>query len=105
MEGCLIREHRTYAHIAIGYGISETRAFENIRFVEDVLVKSKEFSLPGKKALLQSDNEFEVVLVDATESPIQRPKKNSSNSTLVKKAPYNQNTSSCTKGNKENYLY
>ena len=39
------------------------------------LVKSKEFSLPKKKELLEDNNEIEVILVDATESPIERPKK------------------------------
>jgi hypothetical protein len=43
--------------------------------VENVLVKSKEFSLPKKKELI-NDNEIEVILVDATESPIERPKRN-----------------------------
>lgn len=75
-----LREYRTYAHIAASYGLSETRTFENIRWIENVLIKSKEFSLPGRKALLKSDNEFEVILIDATESPIERPKKNSASS-------------------------
>jgi hypothetical protein len=43
--------------------------------VEDTLVKDGTFSLPGRKALLKSDMEYEVVLIDATESPIERPKK------------------------------
>lgn len=72
-----LREYRTYLHIAASYGLSESNTFENIRWIENVLIKSKEFSLPGKKALLKSDNEIEVVLIDATESPIERPKKNS----------------------------
>lgn len=75
-----LREYRTYAHIGVSYGLSETRVFENIRLIENILIKSKEFRLPGRKALLKSDNEFEVVLIDATESPIERPKKNSANS-------------------------
>jgi len=29
----------------------------------------------GRKALLKSDVEYEVVLIDATETPIERPKK------------------------------
>lgn len=81
-----LREYRTYAHIAASYGLSESNTFENIRWIENVLVKSKEFSLPGKKALLKSDIEFEVVLIDATESPIERPKKNSASTTLGKKS-------------------
>ncbi len=65
-----LREYRTYAHIAASYGIAESRAFANIRLVENILIKSKEFSLPGKKALLKSDFEFETILIDVTESPI-----------------------------------
>jgi hypothetical protein len=81
-----LREYRTYLHIAASYGISESNTFENIRWIENVLIKSREFSLPGKKALLKSDHEFEIVLVDATESPIERPKKNSANFTRAKKS-------------------
>ena len=80
-----LREYRTYAHIAASYGLSESNAFKNIRWVEDVLIKSKEFRLPGRKALLKSDSKFEVILLDATESPIERPKKNNANFIRVKK--------------------
>lgn len=74
-----LREYRTYAHIAASYGLSESNTYENIRWVEDMLIKSKEFSLPGRKALTKSDHEFEIILIDATESPIERLKKNSGN--------------------------
>jgi Helix-turn-helix of DDE superfamily endonuclease len=74
-----LREYRTYVNIGISYGLSETRTFENIRSIENILIKSKEFSLPGKKVLLKSDVEYEMVLIDATESPIERPKKNNEN--------------------------
>ena len=80
-----LREYRTYAHIAASYGLSESNAFKNIRWVEDVLIKSKEFRLPGRKALLKNDSKFEVILLDATESPIERPKKNNANFIRVKK--------------------
>jgi hypothetical protein len=80
-----IREYRTYLHIATSYGLAESNAFEAIRWVENVLIKSKEFRLPGRKALLKSDNEFEIILIDATESPIERPKKNSVGSTRAKR--------------------
>ena len=86
LQHACLREYRTYLHIAASYGISESNTFENIRWIENVLIKSKEFSLPGKKALLKSDHEFEIVLVDATESPIERPKKNSVNFTRAKKS-------------------
>ena len=42
---------------------------------EDTLIKSNIFSLPGRKALVRSDVEYEIILIDATESPCQRPKK------------------------------
>ena len=79
------REYRTYFHVASNYGISESRCYEIIRWVEDTLIKDKQFHLPGKKALLKSDTQFEVVLVDATETPCERPKKNKNTSTPAKR--------------------
>jgi hypothetical protein len=72
-----LREYRTYFHIGTAYGVGESTAYKNIRWVEDTLVKDGTFALPGRKELLKSDTDIEVVLVDATESPVQRPKKNS----------------------------
>lgn len=80
-----LREYRTYAAIGASYGLSESNAYQTIRWVENVLIQCNEFKLPGKKALLQSDNEFEVILIDVAESPIERPKKNSANFTLEKR--------------------
>ena len=80
-----IREYRTYLHIATSYGLAESNAFEIIKWIENVLIKSKEFRLPGRKALLKSDNEFEIILIDATESPIERPKKNNVGTTRAKR--------------------
>ncbi len=68
-----LREYRTYFQIGINYGVSESSAYKHIIWVEDILIKSKEFSLPGKKALYESN--IEVTLIDVTETPIQRPKK------------------------------
>lgn len=69
------REYRTYLHIAQSRGISESTAYKNIRWCEDTLIKSGQFTLPGKKALRESGQNYEVVLVDVTETPIERPKK------------------------------
>ncbi len=79
------REYRTYFHVAGTYGISESRCFDIIKWVEDTLIKNKQFHLPGKKALLASNASFEVVLVDATETPCERPKKNRKSSTRAKR--------------------
>ncbi|WP_115371190.1 IS5 family transposase [Adhaeribacter pallidiroseus] len=69
------REYRTYFHIAQSYQVSEATAFRLITRAENLLLQSGEFSLPGKKALLQSSISYQVVLVDATETRIERPPK------------------------------
>ena len=80
------REYRTFAHIAASYGISESKMHTSIRWIEDVLIKDGTFSIPGKKALLGTDAEFEVVLVDATETPIERPKKSNADGTQARRS-------------------
>lgn len=80
-----LREYRTYFHISKSYGVSEGYAYKLIRWVEDTLIKSKVFSLPGRKALLKSDVEYEVILIDASETPIQRPKKSNASTTQGKR--------------------
>jgi hypothetical protein len=70
-----IREYRTYFHVSQSYGVSESTAYDTIKWIEDTLIKHPDFALPGRKALLKSDMEYEVILIDATETPIERPKK------------------------------
>lgn len=70
------RENRTYFHVAQAYGVSDNCCWSTIRWVENALIQSGVFRLPGKKKLLESDIEWEVVLIDATETPVERPKKN-----------------------------
>ena len=73
------REYRTLYHMGIDYGISEGQASKVVRDVESVLIKSGKFSLPSKRVLYEADSPIEFVLIDATESPIQRPKKSKNN--------------------------
>ena len=70
-----IREYRTYFHVSQSYGVSESSTYKTVRWVENTLIKHPDFALPGRKALLKSDIEYDVVLIDATETPIERPKK------------------------------
>jgi hypothetical protein len=70
-----IREYRTYFHVSQSYGISESSTYKTVKWIEDTLIKHPDFALPGRKALLKSDMEYDVVLIDATETPIERPKK------------------------------
>jgi len=69
------REYRTLEHIGFDYGVSESTASRIVRDVEDVLIKSGKFSLPSKRALYGDEIDLEFIVIDATESPIQRPKK------------------------------
>ena len=44
--------------------------------------------MPGRRALLRSDMEYEIVLIDAIESPVERPKKKQKRCYLGKKKRY-----------------
>ncbi len=80
------REYRTEFHIGLTYGVSESTVCRTIKKVENALIQSKQFHLPGKKALQPSDAILEIVLVDATEQPIERPKKDKSAITAAKRS-------------------
>ncbi len=75
------REYRTFLHISIAYEISEAQCWRIVRKMEDLLIKSKLFHLPGKKKLLENNMNGEVVVVDVGESP----KKNSESITRAKR--------------------
>ena len=68
-------EYRTQFHIAASYGLHESTANRIIMKVEDMLIRSEAFSLPKRREVAETD--WTVVLVDATETPIERPKKTS----------------------------
>jgi len=79
------REYRTEFHVGLTYGVSEATVCRTIKKIENVLMKSGEFRLPGRKALQPSDTMIEVVLIDATEQPIERPKKNKNDITAARR--------------------
>jgi len=80
------REYRTEFHIGVTYEVSEATVCRTIQKIENVLMQSGEFRLPGRKALQPSDTVIEVVLIDATEQPIERPKKSSAGITVAKRS-------------------
>lgn len=80
------REYRTEFHIGVTYGVSEATVCRTIQKIENVLMQSGEFRLPGRKALQPSDTVIEVVLIDATEQPIERPKKSKAGITAAKRS-------------------
>jgi hypothetical protein len=69
------REYRTQFHIGQTYDLSESAVCRTINKIENALIQSGQFTLPGKKKLQESDMVIEIILVDATEQPIERPKK------------------------------
>jgi hypothetical protein len=70
-----LREYRTYFHLGQSYGVSESSCYKTCKWIENTLIKDERFRLPGKQKLLRLDNSLEVILIDATETPIERPKK------------------------------
>ncbi len=70
-----LREYRTYFHIGQDYGINESTAYRIIKKIENILIKSSVFRLPGKKKLVAPDESLETIVIDVTETPIERPKK------------------------------
>jgi len=69
------REYRTQFHIGQTYNLSESTVCRTITKVENALIQSGQFTLPGKKNLQENDMAIEIILVDATEQAIERPKK------------------------------
>jgi len=70
------REYRTMAHLGFDFGIAKSTVSDTITKVENILIRSGAFHIPGKKALLATENTGRKLVVDVTESPIERPKKN-----------------------------
>ncbi|MGO1160280.1 IS5 family transposase [Acinetobacter lwoffii] len=64
------REYRTLFHVATSYGVSEPTASRIVHHVEDCLIQSNLFNLPEGEGI-----DWNIVIVDATEIPIQEPKK------------------------------
>jgi predicted DNA-binding protein YlxM (UPF0122 family) len=70
-----LREYRTMDSIAADYCVSKSTVCESIQWVENTLAQDKTFSLPGKRVLKRKSAAIEYIVVDITESPINRPKK------------------------------
>jgi Helix-turn-helix of DDE superfamily endonuclease len=69
-----LRDYPTYLRLGSDWGIHESSACRISRRVEEALIGSGMFKLPGKKQL-KSETSYEVIVVDVAESPVERPKK------------------------------
>jgi Helix-turn-helix of DDE superfamily endonuclease len=81
------REYRTLAHTAATYGVSEPTAWRIVRRVEDTLLRSGAFSLPGRRTLERSPaGTYRSVVLDATETEVERPQKSSGGITAARRS-------------------
>ena len=80
------REYRTYFHIAVSWGISESQVCRIVHRVENALLARPEFHLPGKKKLREAGTQFTIIVVDVAESPVERPQKNSASTIVARKS-------------------
>lgn len=78
-----LREYPSLLRLAIDWGIHESTAQRIVTKTEELLLESKDFHLPGRKALKESH--WDIVIIDVGETPIERPKKNNAGTTQVRK--------------------
>jgi hypothetical protein len=70
-----LRECRTMESIGGGYGVKKSAICESIQRVENTLKKDGAFKLPDKKVMKETAGTTGYVVIDVTESPVNRPKK------------------------------
>ncbi|WP_321155844.1 transposase family protein [Psychrobacter sp. LV10R520-6] len=81
------REYRTLYHLGMDFGIHESSASRMVRKVEDILIKSGQFDLPKKLPRGDVDDiNWSAVIIDATETSIERPKKTKATTTAAKRS-------------------
>lgn len=80
------REYRTLFHVGACFGVHESSAQRIVTKVERRLLDSGRFNLPNRHRALELGEELELVLIDASETPIERPKKNSAVTTVARKS-------------------
>jgi hypothetical protein len=89
--------------IGADYGVSKSTVCETIQWVENTLSQDKTFKLPGKKVLKEAENTIQYIVVDVTESPIQRPKSGQKEYYSGKKTSYDKNTGNNRTEKQENF--
>ena len=80
------REYRTQYHLAAEWNIQESTVRRTIERVENTLIKSGAFALPARPKAGGAEQQWEVVIVDVTERPVERPKKSSASATQARKS-------------------
>lgn len=89
---CYWREYRSQFHVASSFGVSEATACRTIKAVENVLIQDKRFHVPGKKVLHDGSLDLTVIVVDASEQRVERPKKTGPQLLRQAKMPHSERT-------------
>lgn len=76
-------EYRTFLHTGRAFGVSEATAYRIVRTIERDLLKSNKFHLPKRCDQAIS---AELLIIDATEVAIERPKKNKGATTAASRS-------------------
>jgi len=81
------REYRTFAHIGIDYGVSESTAHYTVTKIEKILIKEPQFHLETLKHVIPTEDadSIDITVVDVTESQCERPKKSKNSTTQEKR--------------------
>jgi Helix-turn-helix of DDE superfamily endonuclease len=69
-----LRDYPTFLRLGVNWGVHESTAKRIQNRVEDILIQNPNFHVQGRKRL-QADSTLEFVVVDASERPVERPKK------------------------------
>ena len=80
-----LREYPSLLRLAIDWGIHESTAQRIVTKTEELLLQSKDFHLPGRKALKESH--WDIVIIDVAETPMEQNKKNNAGTIQVRKIP------------------
>jgi Helix-turn-helix of DDE superfamily endonuclease len=78
-----LREYPSLLRLSVDWGIHESTAQRIVTKTEELLLESKDFHLPGRKAVKESH--WDIVIIDVAEMAMERPKKNSAGTTQVRR--------------------
>lgn len=81
------REYRTFKHLGVDYGVSESTAHYIVTKIEKILIVQPQFHLDRLKHVepKEDTNNIEITIVDVTETQCERPKKSKNITTLGKR--------------------
>lgn len=88
------REYRTFKSIGVDYNTSESTAHYVVTKIENILIKDERFHISSlkKQREINEEKEEEVIIVDVTKSPCERPKKTKKILFRKKEKRYYKNT-------------